>query len=202
MWDGMLLLAWGCLSHTHGWSVTTVSQPSPHSSTAWQQGEESNTAGTTGQVMVTGNGTCSSWDHQSLPCWLYTVVSTQTLPQLPTAPAASTFVPVLAQAGRDTTSLQLLFSTSMAPGVSKKLQKAAIFQTLSIGGRGKASNAVRMVRGSHSQSYWRVRRTERIKDRTFFNSKNNAEENIRGSKYAGDSLILYRLLCLVSQQNR
>lgn len=92
-WGGMLLLAWGCLSHTRGWSVTTVSQPIPHSSTAWKQGEESNTAGTAGQVMVTGNGTCSSWDHHSLPCWLYTVVSTQTLPQLPTAPAASTCCP-------------------------------------------------------------------------------------------------------------
>lgn len=43
--------------------------------------------------MVTGNGTSSSWDHQSLPCWLYTVVSRQTLPQLPTAPAASTCCP-------------------------------------------------------------------------------------------------------------
>lgn len=122
----MLLLAWGCLSHTRGWSVTTVSQPIPHRQ---HRGEESNTAGTTGQVMVTANGTCSSWDNQSLPCWLYIVVSThyhscqQLLLLLPV-------VPVLAQAGRDTTSLQLPFSTSTAPGVSKKLQKAVIFQTL------------------------------------------------------------------------
>lgn len=80
--------------------------------------------------MVTGNGTCSSWDHQSLPCWLYTVVSTQTLPQLPTAPAASTSCPCAGTGWQRHKGLQLPFATSVAPGISKKLQKAVSFQSL------------------------------------------------------------------------
>lgn len=116
---------------THTWlehDQSVPAQPSQQHSTV--MGEESNTAGTTGQEMVTGNGTCSSWHHQSLPCWLDTVVSRQTLPWLQQHQLLLPAVPVLAQAGRDTTSLQLPFSTSTAPGVSKKLQKAVIFQIL------------------------------------------------------------------------
>lgn len=155
---------------THTWlehNQSIPAQPSQQHCTV--MGEESNTAGTTGQEMVTGNGTRSSWHHQSLPCWLDTVVSRQTLSWLQQLQLLLPAVPVLAQAGRDTTSLQLPFSTSMAPGVSKKLQKAVIFSNSVF----KANHTVRMVRGSHSQSCWRVRRTERVKDRTFFNSKNN-----------------------------
>ena len=56
---------------------------------------------------------------------------------------------------------------------------------------------------SESQSCWRVRRTKRIKDRTFFNSRNNVEESIRGFQVCRRQFnsISYCLLWLVSPQN-
>lgn len=107
--------------------------------------------------MVTGNGTCSSWHHQSLPCWLYTVVSTQTLPWLPTAPAASTCCPCAGTGWQRHNEPATALSPSLWPRGSVRSYKKLSFL---IGGRGKASHAVRMVRASHSQSCWRVRKTE------------------------------------------
>lgn len=92
-------------------------------------------------------------------------------------------------------------SPALWPQRSVRSYKSCHFSnSVSIGG--KASHAARMMRGSHSQSYWGVRRTERVKDRTFFNSKNNAEEIIGGSKYTGGSLILYHIVYYALYLNR
>lgn len=87
----------------------------------------------------------------------------------PRAPAASTCCPCAGTGWQRHNEPATALLHLYGPGVSKKLQKAVIFSNSVF----KASHTVRMVRGSHSQSCWRVRRTERVKDRTFFNSKNN-----------------------------
>lgn len=147
--------------------------------------------------MVTGNGTCSSWDHQSLPCcctqwWAHRHYHRcqQLLLLLPA-------VPVLAQAGRDTTSLQLPFCISMAPGVSKKLEKAVIFQTL-LSLEAEARPAMQWgwwgaltarVAGGWEQ------RGSRTEPSSF--QRTMQKRSPGGSKYAGDSFILYHIVYYV-----